>query len=303
MPVNSPHSPERYILAPQAMHALGVLLPIQFSPVKLLPGRHPLGHPGDGMRLLRTRTFVPGEDNPRDIDKFSPPGELRVLEWEDEAQASVMLLADHSASMLMRQKYGLRNACILQLTYSLWRAGDRVGTTLFDDALQPPLRAANLRVQMERLATALTARANGTGMDATRALDLYLGQYRHFQSNLVFVISDFVAAGENGMKPSTDWQRPLRQLGRNLVPVIISFKLPETHHGVVKLWDPERQRRRLTILTAERMRRINQHERDRVEALAHEFRSAGIDYLVLDDPQQVYPELARLARVRRLRKH
>lgn len=303
MPANSARSSERSILAPRAMHALGVLLPIQFSPVKMLPGRHPLGHPGDGMRLLRTRAYVPGEDNPRDIDKFSPPGELRVMEWEDEAQASIMLLADHSASMLMRQKYGLRNACILQLTYSLWRAGDRVGTTLFDDALQPPLRSANLRVQMDRLAAALTVRANGTGMDAAQALDLYLSEYRHFQSNLVFVISDFVAAGENGVRLSAGWQRPLRQLGRNLVPVIVSFKLEERHHGMVKLWDPERRRLRLTMLTAERLRRINQHERMRVQALGHEFRSAGLDYLLIDEPQQIYPELARLARVRRLRKH
>ena len=89
----SRHRDNTPVVNRQALHALGVLIPIQFHPVKILPGRHPLGRAGDGMRLLRTRPYVIGEDNPRDIDKFSPAADRQVNEWEDEALASIMLFA------------------------------------------------------------------------------------------------------------------------------------------------------------------------------------------------------------------
>ena len=150
MHTKSRHNTTPAIIGRQDLQALGVLVPVRFNPVKVMPGRHPLACAGDGMRLLRTRPYIAGEDNPRDIDKYSPPDEPSVVEWENEAQASIMLLADVSASMALPHKAALRNACLLQLTYSMWRAGDRIATTLFDDVLHEQIRAPNLKRQMER---------------------------------------------------------------------------------------------------------------------------------------------------------
>jgi uncharacterized protein (DUF58 family) len=299
----SRHSDVPPVIDREALHALGVLVPIRFHPVRLLPGRHPLGRAGDGMRLLRTRPFVTREDNPRDVDKFSPPNRRRVVEWEDEAQASVMLLADTSASMAPPIKAALRNACLVQLTYSLWRAGDRVGTTFFDGALHEPIRAANLRMQMQLLAAALARSVAANTSDVSSVLRRYLDQGRNQRSDLLFVISDFVTNHGDDIEPESDWRPIMSSMRRNVVPVIVSFEITDKVEGVTKLWDAERGVRRLTWFSSSRVRRINQWERDRVSSLVRKFRAAGLDYMVLSSQHQTYPQLARLARMRRLRKH
>ena len=297
------HKSTPAIIDRQALHALGVLVPVRFNPVKVMPGRHPLGRAGDGMRLLRTRPYIAGEDNPRDIDKYSPRDEPMVVEWEDEAQASIMLLADVSASMALPQKAALRNACLLQLTYSMWRAGDRVATTLFDNALLEQIRAANLKKQMEQLAATLSgSRAAGT-TDVASVLRQYLDQARCRHSDLLFVVSDFVSTDENDIAPATDWRPILNRLQRNVVPVIISFQVPEEMQGLVKLCDTERNSRRLTWLSRRRICCVNLAERKRVANLIGSFRAAGLDHMLVSSQIQVYPQLARLARVRRQRKY
>ncbi len=288
---------------PGELHALGVLLPIRFRPVKVLPGRHPLGRAGEGMRVLRTRPYVPGEDNPRDIDRFSPPTERMVMEWEDEAQASIMLLADVSASMSPPLKSSLRDACLLQLTYSLWRAGDRVGTILFDRALHEPIAAPNLRTQVRRLTGALARTCPQEHTDISGALRAYLEVSHRRRADLLFLISDFLPPGESHAAPAIEWQRLPVALRHNIVPIVVSFAIPASIAGMVKFWDPERRQRRLVWLSARRIRHINARERERVAAVTASFRAAGVDYMVLTQARDIYPGLARLARVRRLRKH
>ena len=122
------------ILDKRHLQQLGVLLPIRLSALSFFSGRHPLGRAGEGMRFLRTRPYESGQDNPRDIDKFSPPGEYWINEWEAEAQAVVMIYADVSASMQFGPKASLLRLTLLQLTYSLWRASDRVRTSLYHEA-------------------------------------------------------------------------------------------------------------------------------------------------------------------------
>lgn len=299
----SRHKTSASVVDAHALHALGVLVPLRFQPVKVLPGRHPLGRAGDGMRLLRSRPYVAGEDNPRDIDKFSPPGEPTVVEWEDEAQASIMLLADISASMEMPQKAALRNACLLQLIYSFWRAGDRVATTLFDETLGSPIRSTNLRMQMQRVASALDKPQGAAATDISSALREYIKQGRQRYSDLIFVISDFLASGDRALDPEIEWREVLNELQRNIVPAIVSFEIPGNLEGVLKLWDAERKSQSLVRLSMRRIHRINEEESKRVASLAEQFRSAGLDYMILSDQRQIYPQLARLARTRRLRKH
>ncbi|HET6629667.1 MAG TPA: hypothetical protein VFG91_07820 [Woeseiaceae bacterium] len=303
MPTKFRHNPERADRQRDDLHALGVLLPIRFRPVKVLPGRHPLGRTGEGMRMLRTRPYVPGEDNPRDIDRFSRPNERMVMEWEDEAQASIMLLADVSASMSVPIKAGLRDACLLQMTYSLWRSGDRVGTILFDSSLGEQIAAPNLRTQVQLLTGAL-ARAGTQGLtDVAGVLRSYMELDRRRRADLLFVISDFLLSGESDAGPRIDWRKLPVSLRHNVVPVVVSFAVSGTAAGMIKFWDPERRQRRLVWLSRERIRRINARECERLASVTASFRAAGLDYMVLAELRDIYPELARLARGRRLRKH
>jgi uncharacterized protein (DUF58 family) len=286
----------------ESLHALGVLVPIHFHPVKVLPGRHPLGRAGDGMRLLRTRPYVPGEDNPRDIDKFSPPGELQVMEWEDEAQASTTLLVDRSASMASNLKAPIRNACVMQLLYSLWRAGDRVGLALFDTGVREQIRAANLRAQMQRSVAALRAPLRVAKTDVSAALNAFVRQDRRRHSNLLFVVSDFLTSDGGDLDPETDWRDAIKEIRQNIVPVIVSFRLADSVEGLVRLCDAERPRSRLVWFNRDRIRRTNREERRRVKALVHHFRAAGLDSMTLTHQRDIYPQLVHLARVRRRRK-
>jgi len=302
MLTSSVPSSETSVIDRESLHALGVLVPIHFHPVKVLPGRHPLGRAGDGMRLLRTRPYVPGEDNPRDIDKFSPPGDLQVMEWEDEAQASVTLLVDRSASMASRLKAPIRNACVLQLLYSLWRAGDRVGMALFDTEIREQIRAANLRSQLQQTIAVLRRPAPMAATDVSVALNAFVRQDRRRHSNLLFVVSDFVTDGRRDLNPEVDWRDAINEIQQNIVPVIISFELTRQTEGLIKLRDAERSSRRLAWFTQDRIRRINREERTRVAGLIRHFRSAGLDCMTMSHQREIYPQLARLAKVRRRRK-
>lgn len=295
-------STESSVIDRASLHALGVLVPIHFHPVKVLPGRHPLGRAGDGMRLLRTRPYVPGEDNPRDIDKFSPPGDLQVMEWEDEAQASITLLVDRSASMASNLKAPIRNACVLQLLYSLWRAGDRVGMAFFDTRVREQIRAANLRAQMQQTIAALQRPHPAAATDVSSALNTFVRQDRRRHSNLLFVVSDFLTGNGAAFNPETDWRDAINEIQQNIVPVIVSFQLPADTEGLIKLRDAERATRRMAWFTRSRVRQVNHEERTRVASLMQHFRSAGLDCITLAHQRDIYPQLARLARVRRRRK-
>ncbi len=303
MRMSSVPSSAASIIDRDALHALGVLVPIRFQPVKMLPGRHPLGRAGDGMRLLRTRTFVPGEDNPRDIDKFSPPGNLQVVEWEDEAQASITLLVDRSASMDSNLKVAARNTCIVQLIYSLWRAGDRVGLAFFDTDVREQIRAANLRSQLQQTVQALRKPHPGSKTDVSSALDAFVRHDRRRHSNLLFVVSDFVTANGDAFRPEVEWRDAINEIKQNIVPVIVSFELAPDTEGLMKVCDAERPARRLARFSRERVRRINLEESARVASLVRRFRAARLDCMTVVHQRDIYPQLAALARVRRRRKN
>jgi uncharacterized protein (DUF58 family) len=303
MHTNSTRKDHPSSIDPDTLQALGVLMPIRLSPLKFLPGRHPLGRAGSGLRFLRTRPFQQGEDNPRDIDKFSSPGDRQVIEWEEESQAAISLLADVSSSMDVPYKTALRNACLMQLTYSLWRAGDRVGTIFFGSSLHHEIKAANLKTQMERLSLALSSIKIENSTDISSVLRQYTHQLNRRMPDIVFLVSDFVSLQKNPFRMDAEWQHVLQQLQNNLIPVVITFELPVGIRGMLKIWDPERHARSLTWFSSARIRQINREERERVSELVSNFRKVGLDYLVISNQRQIYPQLAQLARIRRRRKN
>lgn len=301
MPTRSVETAEA-ILDKRRLHALGLLLPIRLQGLSFFSGRHTLGRAGEGMRFLRTRPFEPGEDKARDIDRFSPPDALLVTEWEAEAQAAVVVYADMSASMRFAPNAALMNLALLQLTYSLWRASDRVRTILYGRDTRMTVEARNLRTKLDRLMRHLDTRAELPGEDPVTVLVEQAARRRRERADLIFLISDFQPVADDAAQEDPDaWRRALRDLATDVVPVIVSFVLPEEQRGSIRLWDAERSRHRLTLLTPARVRRINAAETERVAALVRRFRRLRMDHVVLRSEHDVYPELAKLAKWRRRR--
>ena len=292
------------ILDKRHLQQLGVLLPIRLSALSFFSGRHPLGRAGEGMRFLRTRPYESGQDNPRDIDKFSPPGEYWINEWEAEAQAVVMIYADVSASMQFGPKASLLRLTLLQLTYSLWRASDRVRTSLYHEAKQNLIAKRNLKRQLEHLVLELSNNSLHADQRAVDVLMNHASNRMSARDDLLFLISDFCGpiSGQVG-DDVRDWRVAIRALPCDVVPIIISFELAAGQRGAIRLWDAEQGTQRLTLLTASRIAAINSAELSRVEALQESFRGLGLDHLVLRRDLDVYPELAKLARWRRRRRN
>ena len=291
------------ILDKRRLQAIGVLLPIRLSALSFLPGRHPLGRAGQGMRFLRNRAYEPGEDNPRDIDKFSPTDKLWINEWEAEVQASINLFCDNSASMSFPPKAAVRNLALMQLTYSLWRACDLVSTVFFSKDNREQFAERNLKTQLEKLTQRIASEKWAEGIDVIEALEQSGMAMRGMKSDITFLISDFapVTAGDDAGSTQR-WRAIIRRIPGDLVPVIISFNLPRDVLGMVKLWDPERNTQRMTLMTPGRIDRINEKERLRVDRLESFFRKLGVDYLLLRQERDVYPQLARLTGLRRKRR-
>lgn len=286
------------------LQALGILLPIRLSGLSFFSGRHPLGRAGEGMRFLRTRPFESGQDNPRDIDKFSPPGELRINEWEAEAQATIEIYADVSASMQFAPTKRLLNLALLQLTYSLWRAGDRVKTSLIDAISSRMIEKRNLKSQLDHLVLGLDSDVLAPGRSMVGVLMEQLQSKRGQRAELQFAVSDF--QGEDGVTDDigeSAWRLLQRQNKCDVVPVIISFRLDAGRCGSIRLWDAERNRFRMTLVTPLRVERINAAEVARVNHLEQSFRKLGMNCVVIRRAQDVYPEFVRLARWRRRHGH
>ena len=278
----------------------GVVLPIKQLPIRFMPGRHQLGRAGDGMRFLRNRPYEPLEDNPRHIDKFSPQHALTVNEWEHETQAEVLVLADVSASMAFPAKARLRDAAVLQLIYSLWRAGDRVRVALFAHDVIEEIHKANLRTEMDEYQRAVSDLPLLPETNIDKVLQPYLAQYNKGGISLIILVSDFIDSDTNN-GPVLPIEL-LRRLQGDLISVVVTFNLGEESQGVGKVWDPERNREGIVMLSRNRRSRINQAEQTRVNQVCRSMRDAYVDSIAIAEPRQIYPQLVSLARTREHRR-
>lgn len=301
MRISGPGAAAQPLLDKRRLDALGVLLPIRLQALSFNPGRHPLGRPGEGMRFLRSRPYEPGEDNPRDIDKFSPEGEYWVNEWEAEARASICVYADVSGSMSADQPAAVRNLALLQLTYSLWRASDRVRTVFYGGEQIEEFAERNLRSQLDKLIYYLSSCPSQAPQDLLEFLPRLSERSRKAKDDLAFLVSDFrkLASTPNY---TGSWSARLRSLRCDVIPIIISFELSTEQCGHAKLWDVDSRRQRLVLMTPRRARQINTREAQRVGDLERLFRAIGLDSLTLRQERDVYPSLSTLARLRRRRR-
>jgi uncharacterized protein (DUF58 family) len=290
----------RYAVGEAELQKLGVLVPLRFQPLRVRPGRHALGRAGDGMRLLRSRPYVAGEDNPRDIDKFSPLTRPEVIEWEHEARATIGLLCDTSASTASALIAPLRDLCALQLTYSLGRAGDRVVLSLFDDAIRQRVEAANLAGQMRMSAERLDSAEPRRATDIDAVIRDYARINARSMPQLTFILSDFCGIDADALPRWLKTAMPTCY--RTVVPVVLSYSMPETLRGAMKVSDAESSGRRLIRLSKSRIRAINAGERERAASIVQACRCAGIDAFPVTRQRDVFPALVEFSKRRRGRR-
>ncbi len=162
----------------------------------------------------------------------------------------------------------------------------------------------NLKSQLEELMRCLRRTGLHRGREPLDILEEHARKGQSVRDNLIFLVSDFCpAAADSATDNTAEWHDVLRALSCDVCPVVISFALDERQRGSIRLWDAERRRHRLTLLSPARIAAINAEERQRVARLERLFRSLRLDFIVLNRERDVYPELARLARWRRKRRH
>jgi uncharacterized protein (DUF58 family) len=270
----------------------------RWRPVGSAFGRLRAARRGIGSSVASTRAYRPGDD-PGLIDwKLSARissirGDAEFIVREDFADEAprTVVLADHAPSMSLYPDDlpWLSKPAALR---SIWRAvaaasAQELGLAGYLDTASgegwfTPRPAARLEEVTERQ-TSAPFDADPAAIEP--ALERMALSRRSLPAGtFVFVCSDFLAPP----RPET-WLRALG-LRWDLVPVVVQDPVweqsfPAIDDLVVPFADPAAGRvRRVRISRAEARRLRNRHE-SRLAGLLAEFRSLGLDYVVVGDPE------------------
>ncbi|WP_420447876.1 DUF58 domain-containing protein [Candidatus Palauibacter sp.] len=202
-------------------------------------GPYPSLFRGHGIEFSEVREYQPGD--PFQAIDWKVTARMRrpyVKRFVEERELAVLLVVDVSASNEFGTRKALKRDLVAEVASTLalaaMRAGDPVGMLLFSDRIERYVRPARGRNRNLRLLHELVSvRPEGKGTD----LDLALATAARMLTvrSLVFVISDFVGAG--------DLARPLLGLsGRHDVVALAVDDPAETtipESGWVEVVDPE----------------------------------------------------------------
>ncbi|MYA32509.1 MAG: DUF58 domain-containing protein [Gemmatimonadales bacterium] len=202
-------------------------------------GPYPSLFRGHGIEFSEVREYQPGD--PFQAIDWKVTARMRrpyVKRFVEERELAVLLVVDVSASNEFGTRRSLKRDLVAEVASTLalaaMRAGDPVGMLLFSDRIEHYARPARGRNRNLRLLHELVSvRPEGKGTD----LDLALATAARMLTvrSLVFVISDFVGAG--------DLARPLLGLsGRHDVVALAVDDPAETTipaSGWVEVVNPE----------------------------------------------------------------
>jgi uncharacterized protein (DUF58 family) len=205
---------------------------------QLLAGEWSSAFKGSGIEFEEVRPYQFGDDV-RSIDwnVTARTGRPFVKLFREERELSVMLLVDMSASQSLGTHWQTKRELVTELgatlAFSAIKGNDKVGLTLFTDAVEksvPPRKGTRhvLRIIRELL----YCEPVGQGTSLRGALE-HLNRTAR-RRNIVFLISDFQDSG---------YERALRVARRkhDIVPLVVAdereFKMPRV--GLVRLRDAE----------------------------------------------------------------
>jgi len=154
---------------------------------------------GRGMEFSEVREYVPGDDvRTIDWNVTARTGVPHVKKFVEERDLTVLLLLDLSASQGFGSQYLTKRELMAEiaalLSFAAVKNNDRVGALLFTDRLEryhAPRKGVDHALAITRDALSLEAGRSGT--DLALALRSAAGLLK--QRSVVFVLSDFLAAG------------------------------------------------------------------------------------------------------------
>jgi uncharacterized protein (DUF58 family) len=295
----------------------------------VLAGEYVSVFKGRGIEFDEVRPYIPGDDvSTIDWNVTARTGQPFVKRYVEERQLTLMLMADVSASQdfgsaTRSKREATAELCAL-LAFSAIRNDDKVGLTLFHGGIEqyiPPRKGQRhaLRVVREVLAhgedapspPARPPRPRGwralvrspwrrprqarQATDVARAMEFLLSVTP--RKTICFVVSDFLDEG---------FEHALVTANRkhDVIAVLVSdpreLALPDL--GLVALRDAESGDAHLVDTGSAAFREaVARDAADRVSALEHRLRAAGIDFIHVDASGSVVDPLVRFFRMRERR--
>jgi uncharacterized protein (DUF58 family) len=272
----------------------------------LMAGQYKSVFRGVGIEFEEVRDYTPGDDV-KSIDwKVSARlGRPFIKRYREERELILMLLVDLSASGRFgtqpanKQETAAEAAAIL--AFNAVRNNDKVGAILFTDQVEryiPPQKGSGHVWRVIKEIFSHVPRHTGTDISGAVA---FLGRVCRKRS-VAFVVSDFLLP-QGG--PVVD--RSMRAVSRKheLIQVRISdpgeFALPAT--GIVTVRDLESGRRVRLDAGHGRTRRLYAEQRAAAhQAVADQFKAAGMDCVEISTATSAADALARYFRYRERRK-
>ncbi|NNE00753.1 MAG: DUF58 domain-containing protein [Pirellulaceae bacterium] len=268
----------------------------------LLAGQWHSAFKGRGIEFEEVRPYQIGDDvRAIDWNVTARTGEPFIKLFREERELSVMLLVDLSASQSIGTNFQTKRELITELcatlAFSAIKSNDKVGLTLFTDAVErsyPPRKGARHVLRLIR--ELLYCEPMGRGTNVAAALE-HLNRTAS-RRTVVFLISDF---------QDSHYERALRVARRkhDIVPIVVSdrreFQMPNV--GLIRLRDAETGKtvtvdtaRRSTRKAYEELSKRRSDQRDRL------FRKLRLDPIYLYTGEDFVEPLTKFFRHRELRR-
>ena len=293
----------------------------------VLAGEYVSVFKGTGVEFDEVRPYIPG-DEVRTIDwnVSARMGSPFVKRYVEERQLTLMLMTDISASqdfgsMTRSKREATAELCAL-LALSAIRNDDKVGLVMFHGGIEqyiPPRKGQKhvLRVIREVLTHGSEAHESAASPPAwsgkfwsgrqrrprdrrqetniSAAVEFLLQVAK--RKTVCFVVSDFF---------DTPYLRAMRMANKKHDVIAVQVSDPRERElpnvGLLSLRDPETGRVGLYDTGSASFRqRFSQLAQKRVDDMARQFRSCGIDYIPIDSAGSVVDPLVRFFRLRERR--
>ncbi len=262
-----------------------------------LQGDHRTSFLGAGLDVADLREYQPDDDVRRiDWNVTARMNEPYVRQYDEDRDLTVWFLVDRSPSMQFGHNERSKEVVVAELVTALTRLftnrGNRVGSVLWNNAVEAMIEPRSGRTQVLRIARQLLRppTALGTQTSLTGLLRTASGLAR--RRSLIFVVSDFLS--EPG------WESALRHLATRHEVIAIRLTDPQEVEipdaGLVVVQDAETGQQ-LTVDTSDPKfrRRFAEAAQAREAELAESAARSGVDLFALSTDDDLTRALLRMA--------
>ncbi len=262
-----------------------------------LQGDHRTSFLGAGLDVADLREYQPDDDVRRiDWNVTARMNEPYVRQYDEDRDLTVWFLVDRSPSMQFGHNERSKEVVVAELVTALTRLftnrGNRVGSVLWNNAVEAMIEPRSGRTQVLRIARQLLRppTALGTQTSLTGLLRTASGLAR--RRSLIFVVSDFLS--EPG------WESALRHLATRHEVIAIRLTDPQEVEipdaGLVVVQDAETGQQ-LTVDTSDPKfrRRFAEAAQVREAELAASAVRSGVDLFALSTDDDLTRALLRMA--------